>query len=47
MFPFAPQKVGGPPYHVDFEAYDAALSTTGFMLEERQDKVAEGEEVRS
>jgi hypothetical protein len=46
MFPFAPKKVGGPPYHVDFDAYNAALRPAGFVLEERQDKVAEGQEHR-
>jgi methyl halide transferase len=44
MFPYSPGKVGGPPYHVEFDDYLKCLE--GFVLEERQDKVAEGEEHR-
>lgn len=44
MFPIMPGKQGGPPFHVDFAAYQIVL--TGFVLEERQDKVSDGEEHR-
>jgi hypothetical protein len=39
MFPYAPEKKGGPPFHVDFMAYEKVVEPHGFKCAERQDTV--------